>query len=140
MLGFKQTPDLFKRRVKNHLWKIDAWASIRISTVHAYIHTYIHTYTYMHTYIHTCIHTCIHAYHKLTHENKQIVKIIRAHHIYCVLLFYCLVQLMHMVIYLLDLLQLYFKQKWCDGSLPPRETAKSQFSRDCLAKRKGYIA
>ena len=28
--------DLFKRRVKNHLYKIDAWASIRIYTVHNY--------------------------------------------------------------------------------------------------------
>ena len=31
--------------------------------------------------------------------------------------------------------QLYFKLKSCDGSLPPHETAKSQLSCDCPAKR-----
>ena len=38
--------------------------------------------------------------------NRQ-CKLLKAHYIYCGCLFYCLAQLMHMVIYLLDLLAIF---------------------------------
>ena len=40
-------------------------------------------------------------------------KLLDEHHMYCAHLFYCLAQLMHMVIYLLDLLTIYISSIYC---------------------------
>ena len=65
-------------------------------------------------------------------------KLLNAHHKYCARLFYCLAQLMHMVINLLDLLAI-FQAKSCNGNWPPRKTVKSYLSHDHSTKRKWFI-
>ena len=58
---------------------------------------------------------------------------------YCACLFYCLGQLMHMVIYLLDLLTI-FQVKITDGDLLPRENRKVLAQlRSSGKKKQGFI-